>query len=186
MDSEGAGIGSPDFNPKDRSPDSKRPCFRDTADTQRVLTACGALCLPLSTPGPPNPHFIGLESGGRKPGQPRACPTRSGLSFPSAPPTHSTPQIMATPAPDRRLPTAQEPQRPQTPRIADLRPIRTSAEHPDSPHTAEPGTHRWLRLRTTAPPGPAPQLRRLRRRSQRLLAFILRRRGNYQVWRKGK
>lgn len=186
MDSEGAGTGSPDLNPKDRSPDSKRPCFRDTADTQRVLTACGALCLPLFTPGPPNPHFIGLESGGRKPGQPRACPTGSGLSFPSAPPTHSTPQIMATPAPDRRLPTAQEPQRPQTPRIADLRPIRTSAEPLDSPHTAEPGAHRRLRLRTTAPPGPAPQLRRLRRRSQRLLAFILRRRGNYQVWRKGK
>ena len=157
MNSGGAGSGSPDLNPKDRGPDSKRPCFRDTADTQRVLTACGALCLPLSTPGPPNPHFIGLESRGRKPGQPRACPTRSGLSFPSAPPTHSTPQIMATPAPDRRLPTGTgAPEAPDAPNCgpqahSDLRrsPRLTS-------QAAEPGTHRRLRLRTTAPPGPAP------------------------------
>lgn len=139
MDSEGAGTGSPDLNPKDRSPDSKRPCFRDTADTQRVLTACGALCLPLFTPGPPNPHFIGLESGGRKPGQPRACSDGVWPQFPLRAAHSQHPQIMATPAPDRRLPTAQEPQRPQTPELRTLGPFGPAPNPPDSPHTAEPG-----------------------------------------------
>lgn len=157
MDSGDSGTGSPDLNPKDWGPDSKRPCFRDTVDPQRVLTACGALCLPLYTPGPPNPHFIGLESGGRKPGQPRACPTRSGLSFPSAPPTHSTPQIMATPASDQRLPTGTG-----APGASDA-PNCGPQAHSDqrraprlTSQAAEPGTHRRPRLRTTASSGPAP------------------------------
>ena len=64
---------------------------------------------------------------------------------------------MATPVPDRRLPTgtgaAEAPDAPNCGPQAhsDLRrtPRLTS-------HAAEPGTHRRLRLRTTAPPGPAP------------------------------
>ena len=90
------------MNHTNGGPDSKGPCFREAVDTQQALTTCGALCLPLSTRRPANPHFPGLGSAGGRPGPARACPTPSGLSFPSAPPTHSTPRIAATPAPHRR------------------------------------------------------------------------------------
>lgn len=127
------------MNPTNGGPDSKGPCFRKAADTQQVLTMCGALRLPLSTRRPANPHFPGLGSAGGRPGPARACPTPSGLSFPSAPPTHSTPRTRRPRPHTDVLLRGPEPWEPQEPRTADLRPAKLSAEHPPlTSQAAEP------------------------------------------------
>lgn len=108
-------------------------------------------------------------------GRRRACPTPPCLSFPFAPPTHSSQQIAATPAPDQPLltgpgapgalnrgPQAQPAQR-RPPRDSPLR--RPNADPP----TAAPAHRGAARLRP----------RRMRGRSRLPLGFILRRRVNY-------
>lgn len=169
------------MNPTNGGPDSKGPCFRKAADTQQVLTMCGALRLPLSTRRPANPHFPGLGSAGGRPGPARACPTPSGLSFPSAPPTHSIPRGRGDPGP---TPTSSYGARsPGSPKSPEPRTSGPPSSAPSTPHSP-------LRQPNPDPPtaapayrGPArsrpPQLRRLRRRSQHPRAFMLRRRTNY-------
>lgn len=175
------------MNPKDRGPDSKRR----VSGIQWTPSECSLRAGRYASRYPP-PGLLIRISLAWSPGEGNLGSrglARRGLASVSPPrrPLTALRKSWRPRASDQRLPT-----RTGTPGASDA-PNCGPQAHSDrrraprlTSQAAEPGTHRRPRLRTTAPPGPAPQLRRLRRRSQRLQAFILRRRTNYRGWCRGK
>lgn len=172
MESGGAGTGP-------RPVPHERDCVSGQQKTPSLPASHFHLL--LSTHGPANQHFPGLGCGAGTAGPARACPTPPCLSFPFAPPTHSSQQIAATQAPDQPLLTGpgapgalnRGPQaHPALRRPPHDSPLRRPNADPPTAAPAHRGAAR-----------PRPRPRRLRGRSRLRLGFILRRRVNYRGWR---